>query len=65
VNDFTNICEPYKVYKRNGGGKYFMYSPQRCLQMLVQPMPDAYEFNSGQYVFRKQKFRESKIVTDF
>jgi hexosaminidase len=28
LNDFTNICEPLKNYKRNGGGKkYFMYSP--------------------------------------
>jgi hexosaminidase len=40
LNDFTNICEPLKNYKRNGGGKkvFYVFSINFFL-MLVQPMP--------------------------
>ncbi len=47
LNDFSNICEPYKIYKRNGGGKkYFMYSPLTLFaDACAADAPDAYEFN--------------------
>ncbi|WP_016990850.1 beta-N-acetylhexosaminidase [Flavobacterium sp. ACAM 123] len=68
VNDFTNICEPYKVYKRNGGGKkYFMYSPLTLFaDACSADASDAYKFNKAvtQYL-ENRSLENQKVVTDF
>jgi hexosaminidase len=68
VNDFTNICEPYKVYKRNGGGKkYFMYSPLTLFaDACSADASDAYEFNKAVNKYLENRSLDNqKIVTDF
>jgi len=66
LNDFTNICEPYKVYKRNGGGKkYFMYSPLTLFADACNAdASDAYEFNKlvNQYLIDKDQLSQNEIV---
>ncbi|MFL9829463.1 family 20 glycosylhydrolase [Flavobacterium sp. ST-87] len=68
LNDFTNICEPYKIYKRNGGGKkYMMYSPLTLFaDACTADAADAYEFNKAvkNYLENKELVNQ-KIVTDY
>ncbi|MEL1241129.1 beta-N-acetylhexosaminidase [Flavobacterium flavipallidum] len=68
LNDFTNICEPYKIYKRNGGGKkYFMYSPLTLFaDACAADASDAYEFNKAVKSFLENKTLENqKTITDY
>ncbi|MES2240317.1 MAG: family 20 glycosylhydrolase [Bacteroidota bacterium] len=62
LNDFTNICEPYKVYKRNGGGKkYFMFSPLTLFaDACSADAPDAYEFNKAVKSYLENKNLENQ-----
>ena len=66
LNDFSNICEPYKIYKRNGGGKkYFMYSPLTLFaDACAADTPDAYEFNKmvNRYLTDKDDSSKTEIV---
>lgn len=66
LNDFTKICEPYKVYKRNGGGKkYFMHSPLTLFADACNAdASDAYEFNKAvnQYLTDKDELSQNEIV---
>ncbi len=68
VEDFTNICEPYKVYKRNGGGKkYFMHSPLTLFaDACSADASDAYEFNAVVNDYLKNKSAEDqKVIADY
>lgn len=66
LNDFTKICEPYKVYKRNGGGKkYFMFSPLTLFADACNAdASDAYEFNKAvnRYLIDKDELSQSEII---
>lgn len=65
LNDFTNICEPYKLYKRNGGGKkYFMFSPLTLFaDACTADASDAYEFNKAvnRYLTDKDELSQEEI----
>lgn len=68
LNDFTNICEPYKNYKRNGGGKkYFMFSPLTLFADACNAdASDAYEFNKAVKSYLENKNVENqKIITAY
>lgn len=69
LNDFTNICEPYKNYKRNGGGKkYFMYSPLTLFaDACGADASDAYVFNQlvDKYIIDKNVDNQKSIVNYF
>ena len=69
LNDFTNICEPYKNYKRNGGGKkYFMYSPLTLFaDACGADASDAYVFNQlvDKYIIDKNVDNQKAIVNYF
>ncbi|HTG65298.1 MAG TPA: family 20 glycosylhydrolase [Flavobacterium sp.] len=68
LNDFTNICEPYKLYKRNGGGKkYFMFSPLTLFaDACAADASDAYEFNKAVNLYLENKsLANQKLVTDY
>ncbi|CAM3099279.1 beta-N-acetylhexosaminidase [Flavobacterium frigoris] len=64
LNDFTNICEPLKNYKRNGGGKkYFMYSPLTLFaDACTADASDAYDFNKAVNQYLENKSPENQIV---
>jgi hexosaminidase len=64
LNDFTNICEPLKNYKRNGGGKkYFMYSPLTLFaDACTADASDAYDFNKAVNRYLENKSPENQIV---
>ena len=66
LKDFSNICEPYKNYKRNGGGKkYFMYSPLTLFaDACGADAPDAYEFNKtvNRYLTDKDDLSKTEIM---
>ena len=65
LHDFTNICEPYKLYKRNGGGKkYFMFSPLTLFaDACTADASDAYEFNKAvnRYLTDKDELSQEEI----
>ncbi|MEZ7499509.1 family 20 glycosylhydrolase [Flavobacterium sp. Arc3] len=68
LNDFTNICEPLKNYKRNGGGKkYMMYSPLTLFaDACSADASDAYDFNKAVNQYLENKTADNqKIVTDY
>lgn len=68
LNDFTNICEPYKIYKRNGGGKkYMMYSPLTLFaDACAADASDAYEFNKAVNNYLENKNVENqKVITEY
>lgn len=68
LNDFTNICEPYKIYKRNGGGKkYMMYSPLTLFaDACTADASDGYEFNKAVNLYLENKsLANQKLVTDY
>jgi hexosaminidase len=64
VNDLTNICEPLKNYKRNGGGKkYFMYSPLTLFaDACSADASDGYDFNKAVNQYLEDKSPENQIV---
>ncbi|HJR99801.1 MAG TPA: family 20 glycosylhydrolase, partial [Flavobacterium sp.] len=68
LNEFTNICEPYKNYKRNGGGKkYFMNSPLTLFaDACSADASDAYEFNKAVNLYLENKsLANQKLVIDY
>jgi hexosaminidase len=68
LNDFTNICEPLKNYKRNGGGKkYFMYSPLTLFaDACSADASDAYDFSKVVDQYNETKSLENQIaVTNY
>jgi hexosaminidase len=67
LNDFTNICEPLKNYKRNGGGKkYFMYSPLTLFaDACTADASDAYDFNKAVNQYFKKSPENQIVVTSF
>jgi hexosaminidase len=64
VNDLTNICEPLKNYKRNGGGKkYFMYSPLTLFaDACSADASDGYDFSKAVNQYLEDKSPENQIV---
>ncbi|RTY94083.1 beta-N-acetylhexosaminidase [Flavobacterium sp. GSP27] len=68
LNDFSNVCEPLKNYKRNGGGKkYRMHSPLTLFADACNAdASEALDFNVAVNVYLANKSKENKgIVTDF
>ncbi|RTZ01399.1 beta-N-acetylhexosaminidase [Flavobacterium sp. RSP49] len=68
LNDFSNLCEPLKNYKRNGGGKkYRMYSPLTLFADACNAdASEALDYNVAVNVYLANKSKENKgIVTDF
>ncbi|RTY67207.1 beta-N-acetylhexosaminidase [Flavobacterium sp. LB2P53] len=68
LNDFSNLCEPLKNYKRNGGGKkYRMHSPLTLFADACNAdASEALDFNVAVNVYLANKSKENKgIVTDF
>lgn len=66
VEDFSNVCEPLKLYTRNKGGtEYQMYSPLTLFADACTPdAKDALAFNTlvDQFVIDKNEDSKSKIV---
>ncbi len=68
LNDFSNLCEPLKNYKRNGGGKkYRMHSPLTLFADACNAdAPEALVFNVAVNVYLADKSKENKVlVSDF
>ncbi|WP_426064869.1 beta-N-acetylhexosaminidase [Flavobacterium sp. DSP2-3-1] len=68
LNDFSNLCEPLKNYKRNGGGKkYRMHSPLTLFADACNAdASEALDFNAAVKNYLSDKSKENKgIVTDF
>jgi hexosaminidase len=68
LNDFSNLCEPLKNYKRNGGGKkYRMHSPLTLFADACNAdASEAIDFNAAVSRYLSDKSKENKgIVTDF
>jgi len=64
VNDFSNVCEPLKNYKRNGGGKkYRMHSPLTLFaDACNSDASDAFDFNVAVVNYLKNKDQENQII---
>ncbi|MDO8316249.1 MAG: family 20 glycosylhydrolase, partial [Flavobacterium sp.] len=68
LNDFSNLCEPLKNYKRNGGGKkYRMHSPLTLFADACNTdASEALDFNVAVNAYLADKSKENKVViTDF
>ncbi len=68
LNDFSNLCEPLKNYKRNGGGKkYRMHSPLTLFADACNAdASEALDFNVAVNSYLVDKSKENKlIVTNF
>ena len=68
LEDFSNICEPLKIYSRNSGGtEYQMYSPLTLFADACTPDAyDALDFDAAVNQYLKNKNAENQIlVTDF
>ena len=68
LNDFSNLCEPLKNYKRNGGGKkYRMHSPLTLFADACNAdASEALDFNVAVKAYLADKSKENKVVvTDF
>jgi hexosaminidase len=68
LNDFSNLCEPLKNYKRNGGGKkYRMHSPLTLFaDACNSDASEALDFNAAVNAYLADKSKENKvIVTNF
>jgi hexosaminidase len=68
LNDFSNLCEPLKNYKRNGGGKkYRMHSPLTLFADACNTdATEALDFNTAVNAYLADKSKENKVVvTDF
>jgi hexosaminidase len=68
LEDFSNICEPLKIYSRNSGGtEYQMYSPLTLFADACTPdASDALDFDAAVNQYLKNKNAENQVlVTDF
>ena len=68
LEDFSNICEPLKIYSRNKGGtEYQMYSPLTLFADACTPdAPDALEFDLAVKSYLENKNVENQLlVTNF
>jgi hexosaminidase len=68
INDFSNVCEPLKNYKRNGGGKkYRMHSPLTLFaDACTSDASDAFDFKLATINYLENKNPENQmIVTNF
>ena len=68
LNDFSNLCESLKNYKRNGGGKkYRMHSPLTLFADACNAdASEAIDFNVVVNAYLADKSKENKvIVTNF
>ena len=68
LNDFSNLCEPLKNYKRNGGGKkYRMHSPFTLFADACNAdASEALDFNVAVNRYLADKSKENKVsVTNF
>ena len=68
LNDFSNLCEPLKNYKRNGGGKkYRMHSPLTLFADACNAdASEAIDFNAAVNKYLADKSKENKgVVNDF
>ncbi|WP_426096132.1 beta-N-acetylhexosaminidase [Flavobacterium sp. DSR2-3-3] len=68
LNDFSNLCEPLKNYKRNGGGKkYRMHSPLTLFADACNTdASEAIDFNVAVNAYLSDKSKENKgILTNF
>nr|MBP7470799.1 beta-N-acetylhexosaminidase [Flavobacterium sp.] len=66
--DFSNICEPLKIYTRNTDGtEYKMYSPLTLFADACTPdATDALEFDAVVNEYLKNKSLENQVlVTDY
>lgn len=64
LNDFSNVCEPLKNYKRNGGGKkYRMHSPLTLFaDACTVDASDAIDFNFAVKKYLDNKNIENEVV---
>ncbi|MFV8346113.1 beta-N-acetylhexosaminidase [Flavobacterium sp. ZB4P13] len=68
LNDFSNVCEPLKIYSRNSGGtEYQMYSPFTLFADACTPdANDAIAFDEVVNRYLGNKSLENQVlVTDF
>jgi hexosaminidase len=68
LEDFSNICEPLKIYSRNSGGtEYQTYSPFTLFADACTPdASDALGFDTAMNNYLKNKNSENQIlVTDY
>jgi hexosaminidase len=68
LNDFSNVCEPLKIYTRNSGGtEYQMYSPFTLFADACTPdASDALVFDEAVNRYLENKSLENQVlVTDF
>jgi hexosaminidase len=69
LNDFTNLCEPLKGYKRNKGGtEYQMYSPLTLFADACTPdSKDSLAFDAAvrQYLANKTPENKAKVASFF
>ena len=68
LRDFSNVCEPLKNYKRNGGGKkYFMFSPLTLFaDACTADAFDAYDFDIAVNNYLANRNIENQtLVTNF
>lgn len=62
LNDFSNVCEPLKLYTRNSEGtEYKMYSPLTLFaDACTADAPDAFEFDVAVKLYLKDKSPENR-----
>ena len=68
LNDFSNVCEPLKIYSRNSGGtEYQMYSPFTLFADACTPdASDALAFDAAVNLYLENKSYENQVsVTNF
>ncbi|MBC7846258.1 MAG: family 20 glycosylhydrolase [Flavobacterium sp.] len=68
LEDFSNICEPLKIYSRNiKGTEYKMYSPLTLFADACTPdATDALDFDTAVNQYLKNKSLENQLlITDF
>jgi hexosaminidase len=68
LEDFSNICEPLKIYSRNiGGTEYQMYSPLTLFADACTPdASDALDFDVAVNQYLQNKSLENQVlVTDY
>ena len=64
LNNFSNLCEPLKNYKRNGGGKkYRMHSPLTLFaDACNSDASEALDFNVAVNAYLADRSKENKVV---
>jgi hexosaminidase len=69
LNEFTNVCEPLKGYKRNKGGtEYQMYSPFTLFaDACIPDAKDSLAFDAAvtQYLANKSSENKAKVIAFF